>query len=106
MTLMRGFLISDNHDTQVLLKLAGISGVVAHGREECLKAFRSALDMKDLGLLLVTELVAASIPDEVNQVRESLSLPLLVEIPDRHGTRRGDDFLTRYIHETIGVKVW
>ncbi|NLL36663.1 MAG: ATP synthase subunit F [Fretibacterium sp.] len=102
---MKSFLISDNHDTQVLLRLGGIPGVVAHGREECLKALSFALAIEDLGLLVVTELVAACIPDEVNRVRESVTLPLLAEIPDRHGTRRGKDFLTRYIHEVIGVKV-
>ena len=102
---MRGFLISDNHDTQVLLKLAGISGVVAHGREECLKALSFALKTEDLGVLVVTELVASWIPEEINAIRETETLPLLAEIPDRHGTKRGKDFLTRYIHEAIGVKV-
>ena len=43
---MKAFLISDNHDTLVLMKLAGIKGVVAHGREESLKAFSQALSMK------------------------------------------------------------
>ncbi|MDR2137437.1 MAG: V-type ATP synthase subunit F [Synergistaceae bacterium] len=102
---MKGFLISDNHDTLVLLKLAGISGVVAHGPAETSKALSSALAMKDLGILLMTELAAESIPEKVREMRSGCSLPLLVEIPDRHGTRRGTDFLTRYIREAIGVKV-
>ena len=55
---MKAFLISDNHDTLVLMKLAGIKGVVAHGREESLKAFSQALSMRNLGVLLVTEIVA------------------------------------------------
>jgi V/A-type H+-transporting ATPase subunit F len=102
---MKGFLISDNHDTLVLLKLAGISGVVAHGPAETDKALSYALAMKDLGILLMTELAAESIPEKVREMRSGCSLPLLVEIPDRHGTRRGTDFLTRYIREAIGVKV-
>ena len=44
---MKAFLISDNHDTLVLMKLAGIKGVVAHGREESLKAFSQALSMRN-----------------------------------------------------------
>ncbi|MDR1379491.1 MAG: V-type ATP synthase subunit F [Synergistaceae bacterium] len=102
---MKGFLISDNHDTLVLLKLAGIGGVVAHGPVETAEALSSALAMKDLGILLMTERAAENIPEKVKKMRSSGSLPLLVEIPDRHGARRGADFLTRYIREAIGVKV-
>ena len=102
---MKGFLISDNHDTLVLLKLAGIDGIVTHGPLETAKALTDALSMKNLGILLMTELAAESIPEKVKEIRSSGKLPLLVEIPDRHGTRRGKDFLTRYIRESIGVKL-
>lgn len=102
---MKGYLISDNHDTLVLLKLAGINGVVVHGPAETAKALNDALNMRDLGILLMTELAAEAIPERVREMRSAGSLPLLVEIPDRHGTRRGADFLSRYIREAIGVKV-
>ena len=102
---MKAFLISDNHDTQVLLKLAGINGVVVHGPVETSRALSSALTMKNLGILLITELAVESIPERVKELRSSGALPLLVEIPDRHGTRRGADFLTRYIRTAIGVKL-
>ena len=98
-------MISDNHDTLVLLKLAGIDGVVAHGPEETNNALSAALATKDLGVLLMTELAAECIPEKVKEMRSRGSLPLLVEIPDRHGTRRGADFLARYIREAIGVKL-
>ena len=32
-------------------------------------------------------------------------LPLLVEIPDRHGTGRKKDFITSYVNEAIGLKL-
>jgi V/A-type H+-transporting ATPase subunit F len=102
---MKGFLISDNHDTLVLLKLAGINGVVVHGTAETSEALSAALAAKDIGILLMTELAAESIPEKVKELRSSGKLPLLVEIPDRHGTRRGADFLTGYIREAIGVKL-
>lgn len=102
---MKGYLISDNHDTLVLLKLAGINGVVAHGPAETTKALNEALMMKDLGILLMTERAAEYIPERVREMRSGKSLPLLIEIPDRHGTRRGADFLSRYIREAIGVRL-
>ena len=37
---MHAFLVSDNHDTLVLLRLAGIAGVIAHGADETRSAIR------------------------------------------------------------------
>ena len=41
---MKGFLISDNHDSLVLLRLAGIPGVQAHGAEETAAAGQDVLE--------------------------------------------------------------
>ena len=102
---MRGFLISDNHDSLVLLRLAGIPGVMAHGPEETADAVHSALERRDIGVLVMTERAAQTVPALVREMRERTEPPLLVEIPDRHGSLRGEDFLTRYIREAIGVRV-
>ena len=102
---MRAYLISDNHDTQVGMKLAGIEGVVVHGAEDTAKALRDALTLSDIGILAITEKAAALIPDQIQNLREHGDLPLIVEIPDRHGTNRGADFLTRYVRDAIGVKM-
>jgi len=32
-------------------------------------------------------------------------MPLLIEIPDRHGTGRRPDFITAYVNEAIGLKL-
>ncbi len=102
---MKAFLVSDNHDTVVGMRLAGIRGVIAHGREETFGAVQQALEEPDLGILVLTEKAALEIPDVVRDLRQSGELPLVVEIPDRHGTTRPEDFLTRYLQEAIGVKV-
>lgn len=102
---MRAFLVSDNHDSLVGLRIAGIPGVIAHGPDETSEAVRSALEHEDLGILVLTERAAKEIPDLVRELRQSGELPLVVEIPDRHGTKRSPDFLTRYVQEAIGVKV-
>ncbi len=102
---MHAFLVSDNHDTLVLLRLAGITGVIAHGADETRSAIRQALSGRDLGILVMTEKAVAAAPDVAQELRESGRLPLLVEIPDRHGSVRGNDALTRYITDAIGVKL-
>jgi V/A-type H+-transporting ATPase subunit F len=102
---VRAFLVSDNHDSLVGMRIAGIPGVIVHDREETLRAVRTALEQEDLGILVLTERAAARIPEVIGELRQSGELPLVVEIPDRHGTKRSPDFLTRYVQEAIGVKV-
>jgi len=102
---MKAFLISDNHDTLVLMRLAGISGIIVHGHNETMEAVDNALKNKSLAIIVITELAAESIPERIQSLRKRDSLPLIVEIPDRHGTRRDADFLSRYVREAIGVKM-
>lgn len=103
---MKGFLITDNHDSLVLLRLAGIPGVEVHGPVETEAAVEDVLaNRPDVGILVMTEKAAAQIPAAVKALRERNEPPLLVEIPDRHGSMREADFLTAYIREAIGVKI-
>lgn len=103
---MKAFLVSDNHDTLVLLNLAGIRGMIARDPAEvCLTVDDVLKNRHDVGVLVMTERVAEMVPDLVKALRERGEPPLLVEIPDRHGSRRGADFLTRYIRSAIGVNI-
>ncbi|MDI9371312.1 MAG: ATP synthase subunit F [Synergistaceae bacterium] len=103
---MKGFLVSDNHDSLVLLRLAGIPGVLAVGADETAAAVEDVLTRRhDVGVLVMTERAAEQVPAMVKSLREREELPLLVIIPDRHGARREADFLTRYIREAIGVRI-
>lgn len=102
---MKAFLVSDNHDSLVGMRLAGIKGVLVHSPEETYEAITEALKMRDLAILAVTEKAAEMASEIIQQLRERGELPLVVEIPDRFGTKRGPDFLTRYVQEAIGVKM-
>jgi V/A-type H+-transporting ATPase subunit F len=101
---MKLFLISDNNDTLVGMRLAGIEGVVVHTKEEVLAALDEAMQAPDLGILLVTEGLAALVPERLSDLKLNARLPLVVEVPDRHGTRRPADSITRYVNESIGIK--
>jgi len=102
---VKAYLISDNHDTLVGMKLAGIEGVVVHGYEEASEAMSAALSRSDVAILAVTEKIAELLPDTVHRLREQGELPIVVEIPDRHGSKRSPDFLTKYVRDAIGVKM-
>ncbi|MEG2775197.1 MAG: ATP synthase subunit F, partial [Acetivibrio sp.] len=38
-------------------------------------------------------------------VKLNRRLPLIVEIPDRHGTGRDPNFIMKYVNEAIGLKI-
>jgi V/A-type H+/Na+-transporting ATPase subunit F len=105
---MKAFLLSDNIDTQVGMMLAGIKGKVVHERDEVLEALKELQDInteEDIGIILITEKLANIVREEITKLKLNMDIPLIVEIPDRHGTTRGVESITKYIKESIGLKI-
>lgn len=102
---MKFYLISDNVDTLTGMRLAGIDGVVVHEREEILEALEKVSSNEEIGILLLTELLAERIPEEIKEIRLDNTKPIVTIIPDRHGERRRSDYITNYIKESIGLKI-
>ena len=50
---MRAFLVSDNLDSLVGLRLAGIEGLVARAPEEIERAIQSAIEDPEVGILVL-----------------------------------------------------
>ncbi len=102
---MKMFLISDNKDTYTGMRLSGVEGVVVHERAEVEEAVSRVLADKEIGIVLVTELLGQKFSDIFGDIKLNRRLPLLVEIPDRHGTGRKENFITDYVSEAIGLKL-
>lgn len=102
---MKMYLISDNVDTHTGMRLAGVDGCVVHERNELRAALHNALADKEIGIILLTEKFGQEFPEIIDDVRIHRKLPLLIEIPDRHGTGRKKDFITSYVNEAIGLKL-
>ena len=101
---MRFYLISDNVDTQVGMRLAGIDGII-HEDKEVRKALTEAMEMEDVAVILMTERLMSLCPELVYDLKLNRQRPLIVEIPDRHGNGRTKDSITKYVQEAIGVKL-
>lgn len=102
---MISYLISDNTDTLVGMRLSGITGVVVRDKNEALKEFNNCLANKDIAILIVTEKIFDFLKDELIKIKLKNKFPLVVEIPTRDGLKRDDDFITKYINESIGINV-
>ena len=102
---MKMYLISDNIDTCTGMRLAGIEGAVVHEKEGLKAELNRAMADKDIAVVVLTEKFGQEFPEVIAEARQGRSLPLLIEIPDRHGTTRGENFITSYVNEAIGVKL-
>ena len=56
-------------------------------------------------MILVTEKLMRQFGEHFDQVRQTMTKPLIVEIPDRHGAVNGKDRITKYVRDAIGVKI-
>ena len=102
---MKMYLISDNVDTYTGMRLAGVDGVVVHERGELYEALQNVIKDKEVGIVLLTEKFGREFPEIIDDIKLKRKMPLLVEIPDRHGTGPKKDFITSYVNEAIGLKL-
>ena len=102
---MKFFLISDNIDTQMGLRLAGIEGVVVHERHEMLETLEKVMHDDEVAIVLLTTKLIELCPDVISEIKLKQKKPLIVEIPDRHGSAKIGETIDRYVSEAIGVKL-
>ncbi|GMB10896.1 MAG: V-type ATP synthase subunit F [Candidatus Improbicoccus devescovinae] len=102
---MNFFLISDNVDTAMGLRLAGIKGVVVHTENEVKDALIHAASCKNIGIILITERLMNLCINWINEWRSSLTQSLVVQIPDRHSTGKLGEVISKYIKESIGIEI-
>lgn len=102
---MKFFLISDNHDTSIGMRMAGIEGIVAHEAGEVEAALKEACADKEIGVVLITAKLMELCRQSIYERKLHGSLPLIVEVADRHGDGRVSDSITRYVNEAVGIKI-
>lgn len=102
---MKFFLLSDNIDTQMGMRLAGIEGIVIHTREEVLHELEKAMHREDIAVVLLTTKLIQTCPEVISEIKLKQKKPLLVEIPDRHGSAKIGETIDGYVSEAIGVKL-
>jgi V/A-type H+-transporting ATPase subunit F len=101
---MRFYLISDNKDTAIGLRLAGIEGEIVVDSEGVKTALDKALRAGDIGIILITQKLYKLCPDYISDVKANFSVPLITEIPDRHGMS-GTSAFADAVREAVGIKI-
>lgn len=102
---MKFYLISDNVDTLIGMRMTGIDGVVVHEADEVSEALKFSFAQTDIGVVLMTKKLIDLCHDTVFNYKLNNKRPLIVEIPDRHATSQISDTISRYIKEAVGIKI-
>ena len=102
---MKMFVISDNVDTKLGMRLAGVDGVVVHTAKETEEALQAAFADSEIGIVLITKQLLALCEESVMHYKLHYKRPLIVEIPDRHKNSQISDTISRYIKESVGIKI-
>lgn len=102
---MKFYVISDNIDTCMGMRLTGIDGVVVHEKDEVDTELKKAFSDNEIGIVLMTQKLIELSSETVFNYKLHYKRPLIVEIPDRHATSQISDSISRYIREAIGIKI-
>lgn len=102
---MKFYLIADNIDTLMGMRLVGIEGVVLHDRKKVIEEIERVLHDESIGVLLITTILVDLCPEVVSELKLKRKRPLIVEIPDRHGSHKIGVSIDKYVSDAIGVKL-
>jgi len=94
-----------DEDTVRGFRLAGIEGVAVDTAAEAEQAVRRAAENPDIGILILTDLVAAEIRPLVDDIRVNRSRPLITEIPGPDGPMPGRKTLRQLVQEAVGIRL-
>jgi V/A-type H+-transporting ATPase subunit F len=101
---MRYSIIGDE-DTVLGFGIVGVPGKVVNNSDQAQRAFQALLQDKETGIIIITERIADMIRPVVNKYLFTVNFPLVVEIPDRTGTKPGKPGIKETINTAIGIKI-
>ncbi|HOT58073.1 MAG TPA: V-type ATP synthase subunit F [Spirochaetia bacterium] len=101
---MKYFVLGDE-DTVLGFGLSGVKGKIVQDSEEASRIFHELLSNGEIGIIIITEKIAAMIRKEVDAFVFSEQFPLIVEIPDRNGHLPGKPGVRELAAKTIGIKL-
>ena len=100
---MKFWLITNDKDTMVGMRLAGIEGELVHEKDELLEKLENAVKNDEISIVLINNGLASLIPSELYEIKKN-SKTLIVEILDKGGSEPTDS-ITRYVANAVGIKI-
>lgn len=101
---MKFFLITDDADTCVGMRLAGVESQLVHDADRAREALEQAAKEENIAVLLYTAKIKEYCAERITQLSAG-NRPILVEIPDSSNVGKTGGALGDYIRATIGVSI-
>ncbi len=104
---MKMFCISHDKDVNVGMRLAGIEGILVDSEKNNVEKILDEI-VKDekIAIVLITEKLADLCEEKMINIKKNLKIPVIVRIPNREGDSKISDTIAKYIHESVGIKIW
>ncbi len=102
---MKFYLLSDNVDTIMGMRLAGVEGELVQSADTFRSVLERAMDLEDVGVVLITQKLVSLCREDIYRLKLTRKSPLIVEIPDRHGGAGVSDAMLGYVREAVGIKL-
>ena len=101
---MKMFVISDDADTCVGMRLSGVFAMLVHDKEQALDALEKASSDPEAGIILITEKVKEFCPEMLKKIN-ACGKPIIMEIPDSRNSEKTIDSASDYLKNTVGISV-
>ena len=101
---MKSFLICNDQETLVGMRLAGVQGTILNDRASVLALIDEKIRDDETGIIIITKAIMLLAEKEIMAIKLKSKLKLIVEIPGA-GLNYEDDYITRHIRESIGIKI-
>ncbi|MGC8764536.1 MAG: V-type ATP synthase subunit F [Brevinematia bacterium] len=92
-------------ETATFFELQGIETRIVETRDQFFNELKKIKRTKNCGLLIVTEEIATFAREDVDLLRFSRELPLVIDIPSMKGEVKEKINLFDYIRGAIGIKI-
>lgn len=94
-----------DQDTATGLQISGIKKTYIPNNN-LVELWHEITQQKDIGILFITEKIAEELNKELKEFRILNSLPIIVEIPDKHGRKTDHvDYVSHLIKKAVGIEV-
>jgi V/A-type H+-transporting ATPase subunit F len=94
-----------DEDTVRGFRLAGVPGRAVATPQEAAAALAHAAARLEVSIVILTDIVAADIRQDVDRIRLELDRPLIVEIPGPEGPMPGRKTLRQLVQEAVGIRL-
>jgi V/A-type H+/Na+-transporting ATPase subunit F len=99
------FYVIGDESTVTGFGLAGVEGEVVETADEAREALAKAFSSPDVGIIIVTEKIAAELRAEMETYVFGRTFPLVIEIPDRTGPMEGRVSIRQLVRSAVGINV-